>query len=146
ERLVRISIHAPARGATYPLPHGLSSSGFQSTLPHGERRSRSKRISKTKKFQSTLPHGERLDATDSSSLISFISIHAPARGATMFSVDARRAGSISIHAPARGATTDSSNVISFDTYFNPRSRTGSDKPDRVGRACVLYFNPRSRTG
>ena len=33
-----------------------------------------------------------------------ISIHAPARGATMEEVIAREVGAISIHAPARGAT------------------------------------------
>ncbi len=79
-----------------------------------------------------------------------------------------RERAISIHAPARGATVDSK---SFDVEmfnFNPRSRTGSDirvhliraavvlfqstlphgeRPERCPlRLPALYFNPRSRTG
>ena len=54
-----ISIHAPARGATYGLLclHWLSS--FQSTLPQGERLQRIGTVADTLLFQSTLPQGER---------------------------------------------------------------------------------------
>ena len=58
-------------------------------------------------FQSTLPRGERQ--------ISFII--------------ARHRFFISIHAPARGATCRSSKLIFSFSNFNPRSREGSD----VGR-------------
>ena len=33
-----------------------------------------------------------------------------------------------------------------DSYFNPRSREGSDHRKRHRRRCILYFNPRSREG
>ena len=55
-----------------------------------------------------------------------ISIHAPARGATIdqFLLMFRR--SISIHAPARGATATVLILPAALPHFNPRSRKGSD--------------------
>ena len=58
---LKISIHAPARGATY---------SFQSLWPRLQR------------FQSTLPQGERQDCHRLIIRFPVISIHAPARGAT----------------------------------------------------------------
>ena len=55
-------------------------------------------------FQSTLPQGERLFGIYSRQRYCFISIHAPARGATLFSRAVMAINDISIHAPARGAT------------------------------------------
>ena len=55
----RISIHAPAWGATYISPASLNLTRFQSTLPHGERPAFTAINSRNNKFQSTLPHGER---------------------------------------------------------------------------------------
>ena len=60
-----ISIHAPARGATYNM--GL--------------------ISWIKEFQSTLPRGERLQTFRLYKAEQRISIHAPARGATEIDCD-----------------------------------------------------------
>ena len=99
-----ISIHAPARGATYgrrsqsvkqkfqsTLPRGerpvivhdkLLSHIFQSTLPRGERRGTMDQRCTMQQFQSTLPRGERQDASRPVVSIYGISIHAPARGAT----------------------------------------------------------------
>ena len=99
-----------------------------------------------------------------------VSIHAPARGATLAPRFASRSRMVSIHAPARGATfTDQSRCISPNS-FNPRSRTGSDKQEllRLKSYLVMFqstlphgerpriamarrfrlfgFNPRSRTG
>ena len=100
-----ISIHAPARGATgCQIPPALLPTLFQSTLPQGERR----------QWGASAEMGVK------------ISIHAPARGAT----DCRRLKSIqfaiSIHAPARGATGLEDFIASITAYFNPRSRKGSD--------------------
>ena len=55
-----------------------------------------------------------------------ISIHAPARGATLSSECLWIFQIISIHAPARGATTSMLDNCAFKDYFNPRSREGSD--------------------
>ena len=53
---------------------------------------------------------------------------------------------ISIHAPAKGATIILGTVYLIMFDFNPRSREGSD----VQRMCQIgfsfYFNPRSREG
>ena len=103
----RISIHAPARGATGIWKDTSQCSGFQSTLPRGERQScqclkqylikfqstlpRGERpavaylANSSALFQSTLPRGERLHLPESAVLLLPISIHAPARGATLCS-------------------------------------------------------------
>ena len=104
DRRFKISIHAPARGTTKDLhlkgllwlfqstlPRGerrlwvnysLKSCSFQSTLPRGERLIRKSIASQPTTFQSTLPRGERLLHPLQSDKSFFISIHAPARGAT----------------------------------------------------------------
>ena len=147
---LQVSIHAPARGATYirccaHFPITL----FQSTLPQGERPFGIITLLGFFEFQSTLPQGERqilyllrfFDCT--------VSIHAPARGATEFlkrkrledevSIHAPARGAtrchnqrqrvqlpVSIHAPARGATDIEPRFLAFFSRFNPRSRKGSD--------------------
>ena len=55
----RVSIHAPTWGATGGLGLGSGTSGFQSTLPHGERLKIHGINIRQSRFQSTLPHGER---------------------------------------------------------------------------------------
>ena len=51
---------------------------------------------------------------------------------------------ISIHAPARGATIRHGRVPHKFKNFNPRSRERSDIPPRSIFAKFSYFNPRSR--
>ena len=53
---------------------------------------------------------------------------------------------ISIHAPAKGATLLRSWRSMAGTYFNPRSREGSDRYDRRYDHLYPHFNPRSREG
>ena len=97
-----------------------------------------------------------------------ISIHAPTRGATIFTGLGIVSDVISIHAPTRGAT---SAVLLFPvatSNFNPRSHEGSDSPpsedisgasrfqstlprgERHLRDSMQwypqYFNPRSHEG
>ena len=126
-----ISIHAPARGATYS-PHEIKErlqinfnprsregsdtirSHFPSFCCHFNPRSRegsdrrSPCLFRTRsRFQSTLPRGERPVIFVLSTTIQLISIHAPARGATLYHLVLQRGAIISIHAPARGATRSS---------------------------------------
>ena len=63
-----------------------------------------------------------------SALVRFrtISIHAPARGATIDETGTCEIESISIHAPARGATCIGLACLWPQANFNPRSRAGSD--------------------
>ncbi len=56
----------------------------------------------------------------------FISIHAPAKGATVKYLYLDEYAIISIHAPAKGATSWRSLCHIRPDYFNPRSREGSD--------------------
>ncbi len=121
-----ISIHAPARGATFILDMRIRQFLFQSTLPRGERPGLDRARLAEVRFQSTLPRGERLSPASSAPLLQNfnprsregsdrglrdggkyginISIHAPARGATMLILKRDYRSFISIHAPARGAT------------------------------------------
>ena len=75
-------------------------------------------------FQSTLPQGERPD------------------GSVLTSYRLR----ISIHAPARGATKHIIVQLIIISYFNPRSRKGSDVSCTSPFARDGDFNPRSRKG
>ena len=79
----RISIHAPAWGATSKSLICGQKRKFQSTLPHGERHAIVIKNNAYRIFQSTLPHGERRrDVTVKAHVLFWISIHAPAWGAT----------------------------------------------------------------
>ena len=53
---------------------------------------------------------------------------------------------ISIHAPARGATLCDKPDSSMNAYFNPRSREGSDGKAKIYNHDRYNFNPRSREG
>ena len=120
-------------------------------------------------FQSTLPRRERLRLNSFTLDVPFISIHAPAKGATLIimikvieleiSIHAPAKGAtamvlmvpqivqISIHAPAKGATSQCPSVtVDGKPYFNPRSREGSDCIALFFSSTALNFNPRSREG
>ena len=127
----------------------LHSFQFQSTLPQGERHAPVPEIYGTIEhfnprsrkgsdgvcggvlgavgiFQSTLPQGERPPLPSPFLQSRWISIHAPARGATKELCSWICVLHISIHAPARGATEFLSDDFVKITNFNPRSRKGSD--------------------
>ena len=53
---------------------------------------------------------------------------------------------ISIHAPAKGATGTARSRSAMTSHFNPRSREGSDPPKPDCLLASKYFNPRSREG
>ena len=77
---------------------------FQSTLPRRERQVENSYWFDFKQFQSTLPRRERQFMNFLSDRLDLISIHAPAKGATLLR--------LVLH------------VLSMN--FNPRSREGSD--------------------
>ena len=76
----------------------------------------------------------------------WISIHAPARGATFEPALITFEQVISIHAPARGATTLGYSFRCYRSDFNPRSREGSDRFADISTFGPSNFNPRSREG
>ena len=75
-----------------------------------------------------------------------VSIHAPARGATVCSFGAIILDSVSIHAPARGATYRSVLRLWSSRSFNSRSREGSDFDSFASSCFCSCFNSRSREG
>ena len=77
-----VSIHAPARGATLKWFGSLSVWLFQSTHPQGVRRKNSGHNHAPKGFQSTHPQGVRRRYRHMHNPRLYVSIHAPARGAT----------------------------------------------------------------
>ena len=81
-KLLSVSIHAPARGATR-LGWEITGEGmeFQFTRPRGARRVSRARVRTLSRFQFTRPRGAR-PAAASRCAAGSVSIHAPARGAT----------------------------------------------------------------
>ena len=75
-----------------------------------------------------------------------ISIHAPAKGATLRDLARKRRSNISIHAPAKGATGRIMLMATLTVHFNPRSREGSDDFQLAHIVRPNDFNPRSREG
>ena len=122
-----ISIHAPARGATGGNKKAYKSSrNFNPRSRKGSDEPYFFTAFTNFIFQSTLPQGERLRKLLRPTVGICISIHAPARGATVGLSHALVPVRISIHAPARGATYTSDPTIEQNIDFNPRSRKGSD--------------------
>ena len=117
EQLISISIHAPAKGATFKHNSTNIRVIFQSTLPRRERRWI---------FIYYFLHIHFNPRSREGSDVLFylyspfriISIHAPAKGATNSSKSGWSQAIISIHAPAKGATAILSNFISYIFQFS----------------------------
>ena len=75
-----------------------------------------------------------------------VSIHAPARGATALLRLEFRQSHVSIHAPARGATTKNRQTQYLLDGFNPRAREGRDDYRNAAGRYGDSFNPRAREG
>ena len=103
-RILIVSIHAPARGAT------RCAASRWHPLGRFNPRARTGRDA-----WAARPYFE-----------SAVSIHAPARGATTRAQSSRDEFKVSIHAPARGATSTAMRSPGCTTSFNPRARTGRD--------------------
>ena len=100
-----ISIHAPAKGATF-----------------GTRDKKRKNLL----FQSTLPRRERPLENHEERIAKLISIHAPAKGATILSMP-HHLISLNFNPRSReGSDTETERVKRQYSNFNPRSREGSD--------------------
>ena len=141
---------------------------FQSTLPHGERRTKKYYNSQGKGFNPRSRMGSDKDSVVRRKL-KRVSIHAPAWGATMKKGPGFRKNQVSIHAPAWGATRLILTIpltkfrfqstlphgerllirfsgLSINSCFNPRSRMGSDIEIKPYPMIYVCFNPRSRMG
>ena len=144
EQCRKVSIHAPARGATFLPYDNPPKKGVSIHAPARGATFDVKTNFGASLFQSTRPRGARLCFPSPSFASSSVSIHAPARGATTpspskscaahcFNPRARegrdaarriRAGhdGVSIHAPARGATLQSASLLPRDGFQSTRPR------------------------
>ena len=169
-RNLRVSIHAPAWGATLGgLTTFLGMTSFQFTLPHGERpgargaRPTASAVSihapawgatpcatsgrsRTATFQFTLPHGERpLEQyqLEAAAMFQFTLPH----GERPRSFErGSQPCKVSIHAPAWGATIQLRHAPDDLQGFNSRSRMGSDQAATAKDESPARFNSRSRMG
>ena len=125
--LRRISIHAPARGATEEDAYGLIPFIFQSTLPRGERLYRGLGGFTCQKFQSTLPRGERPNF--SLILRSSRQFQSTLPRGERRLLQAAKSGVIKFQSTLpRGERLQLRSRVLPDSDFNPRSREGSDRP------------------
>ena len=117
-----VSIHAPARGATWQ---------------HNNRKRKESFNSRARKGRDGRTGGQRVACG--------VSIHAPARGATQRARDRRAIKPVSIHAPARGATPASraARVTALFQFTRPQGARlmGMEHGFRV-----TGFNSRARKG
>ena len=100
--LVRVSIHAPTKGALMSPTLRISCS-FNPSSHEGS--------------DGTYP---------SQSPGRSVSIHAPTKGATIIRMTTRLRVKVSIHAPTKGATGADAPGYCYAVSFNPRSHEGSD--------------------
>ena len=142
-----VSIHAPARGATRQSCGKRKEGVFQSTRPRGARlgshvgrerrecfnpRARAGRDVRPGKYGAVCGvsiHAPARGATipmPKTRSVKIVSIHAPARGATALRLFVIRIAGVSIHAPARGATGANGKGYPSESRFNPRARAGRD--------------------
>ncbi len=107
-------------------------SPFQSTHPRGVRQTGKTYADKTKEFQSTHPRGVRLANAKTTQNSFGISIHAPARGATLGNNKHQHRGKHHFNPRTReGCDTSSLNAIApIGLDFNPRTREGCDVEGR----------------
>ena len=104
-----ISIHAPARGATFTPNYKLPMYDISIHAPaRGATRTMTMPSGFVKYFNPRSREGSDGILRTVRTKIIMISIHAPARGATCRTIHFYNSNNISIHAPARGATHFSS--------------------------------------
>ena len=147
---------------------GSTPGGFQSTLPHGERRRRDARRANRGRFNprsrtgsdpcsppcvtcATRFNPRSRTGSDMPVPVAVrrkrkVSIHAPARGATFGGREPRRAPGLFQSTLPHGERRAGRALARRYVRFNPRSRTGSDHMYAFIASPLARFNPRSRTG
>ena len=118
----------------------LHAASFQSTLPRRERRNRNPELRCQRQISIHAPAKGATIPFDVARLVGLlISIHAPAKGATNISRCTVCDWWISIHAPAKGATFQIAQKMETERDFNPRSREGSDPIVHYKVAQIVSF-------
>ena len=119
---------------------------FQFTHPRGVRPCQA---SPRRRFRRVSIHAPARGATVADTFLdcgALVSIHAPARGATIKGVEKYIRLLVSIHAPARGATSSNFVDIASSAGFNSRTREGCDKGGTRAQKTLGSFNSRTREG
>ena len=120
-------------------------SGFQSTLPQGERPLTLVRRSTGVYFNPRSHKGS--DGGDrASEVCECISIHAPTRGATMRLISRSQRFMHFNPRSHKGSDIGKRLAVEPNDDFNPRSHKGSDLPRPALRWYIPNFNPRSHKG
>ena len=139
-----VSIHAPARGATSSTSRTNLPTMFQSTHPHGVRRGRKWICSGLMEFQSTHPHGVRQKIIEPiKHRYSFNPRTRTGCDVTLPIVGQDR--EVSIHAPARGATFRTA-LRMMSVKFQSTHPHGVRPVPSALSVGTESFNPRTRTG
>ena len=142
----RVSIHAPAWGATYPLTSSLKQScRFQSTHPRGVRPARAGSIHGPDHVSIHAPAWGATGSEGRRPSLGRVSIHAPAWGATQRVCPAGVRDGVSIHAPAWGATYSSRANQPPPEWFqstHPRGVRRGPRPKSCGRRWFQSTHPR----
>ena len=142
-----ISIHTPARGATTAIAVCQLFLKFQSTLPRGERLHVMFPVTGSK--ENFNPHSrEGSDPTVARSFSRADNFNPHSREGSDLTTTYMLSETqlISIHTPARGATLLLLALKLYCPYFNPHSREGSDYLIHYQSRAIIYFNPHSREG
>ena len=138
--LSSVSIRAPARGATHRRRRRRGHiPGFNSRSREGSDAAKNSASATSTRFQFALPRGERLAHQPEFDVGFFVSIRAPARGATTDSGSRRAEGIVSIRAPARGATMSTAPCTFSSSQFQfalPRGERPS--PPHKSRATAKF--------
>ena len=142
-----VSIHAPARGATQPRTRRKEICHVSIHAPARGATSCSMKRRLFISFQSTRPHGARPEPMRcKQQYMRFNPRARTGRDLALYAVFIVY-HSVSIHAPARGATPCRAAVFgNHKLSFNPRARTGRDSTCTTKGADYASFNPRARTG
>ena len=131
--------------STLPRRERLNHSEFQSTLPRRERRSALDQLRESGLFQSTLPRRERLDPMEWCTAMRHFNPRSR-EGSDRIRTRTVHDHLISIHAPAKGATE----IASLSTSISSRFQSTLPRRERLLDILKLYFssyfNPRSREG
>ena len=142
-----VSIHAPTRGATiWAIKLLWRSKCFNPRARTGRDDRGRDGAAAAVLFQSTRPHGARPAPAPEPAPPAPVSIHAPARGATGSKPSKTNHYRAFQSTRPHGARLDVSQRWRATGCFNPRARTGRDRPWLRRPSLKVSFNPRARTG
>ena len=119
---------------------------FQFALPRGERPYEAASANACRLFQFALPRGERHVIVCAADVRRGFQFALPRGERQMLQIYETNKRYVSIRAPAWGATQHLSKSLTVYICFNSRSRVGSDQKNSAWSPPLSSFNSRSRVG